>query len=147
MAAVLAIQGVAMKCWATGPVKRRPKTAATAARTKAITVVTSRVAPRAKPTRPETANTRPARMSKRVMGRLVPSLIADAGHGLGEARHAGDRHTRAAIGSRGSKGAGEAELGCFLQAHLHSAHRPNVSRQADFAEHHAVLRKGGFQRR
>src|SRR5471030_1731666 len=98
MAAVLAIQAVAMKCWASGPVKRKPKTAATAARTKAITVVTSRVAPRAKPTRPETARTKPARRSKRVTARLVPSLVADARHCVGKARHAGDPHARAAIG-------------------------------------------------
>src|SRR5471032_97658 len=120
MAAVLAIQGVAMKCRARGPVKRNPKTAATAARTKAITVVTSRVAPRAKPTIPETASTRPARMSKRVTARLVQSLIADSRHRVGKASHTGDRHARAAIGRHGRQGAGEAQLGRFLQAHLHS---------------------------
>jgi hypothetical protein len=33
----------------------------------------------------------------------------------------------------------------FLQPHLHSAHRPDVSREADLAEHHAVLRQGRLE--
>ena len=46
------------------------------------------------------------------------------------------------VAACGQRGAGEAELGCFLKPLIHMAHGPDRAGQADLAEIDGVLRRG-----
>src|SRR5262249_29690744 len=136
-ATLLAIQAVWIAPRAIGPVKRRPNRATNTASRKAITVVSSRVAPRMNATNPETRRARATATSKALM-RSVPALVANAVDGVAKARDRG--HALAApLWADGSR---KAQFRRFLQSGLHSRHGTHVSGERDLAEHDAFLGQG-----